>query len=74
MITYGTYEQLTPVCDNVRKIITKCVPIIYRILQYRQLTLERARSLVEPLKAQSHIETQLNSTVQLSWVSVTFNM
>ena len=26
----------------VRKIITKCVPIIYRILQYRQLTLERA--------------------------------
>ena len=26
----------------VRKIIPKCVSIIYRILQYRQLTLERA--------------------------------
>ena len=27
---------------QVRKIITKCVPFIYRILQYRQLTLDRA--------------------------------
>ena len=27
-----------------QKIITKCVPIIYHILQYRQLTLERAPS------------------------------
>ena len=25
-------------------------------------------------KARSHIETQLNSTVELSWVSVSFNM
>ena len=28
---------------RVRKIIMKCVPIIYRILQNRQLTLERAQ-------------------------------
>ena len=27
-----------------------------------------------PLKARSHIETQLNSTVELSWVSVSFDM
>ena len=26
------------------------------------------------LKARSHIETQLNSTVELSWVSVSFDM
>ena len=27
-----------------------------------------------PIKARSHIETQLNSKVELSWVSVSFNM
>ena len=26
------------------------------------------------VKARSHIETQLDSTVKLSWVSVSFNM
>ena len=51
MITHRTYEQLTPVCDNVctgvRNIITKCVPIIYRILQYGELSLEKAPFLFE---------------------------
>ena len=47
MITYRTYEQLTPVydiclCKALRNIITKCVTIIDRILQYRELSLERA--------------------------------
>ena len=30
--------------------------------------------IVVTLKARSHIETQLNSTVELSWVSVSFDM
>ena len=47
MVTYRTYEQLTPFYDNVSAkpiiIIMKCVAIIYCILQYRQLFLERAQ-------------------------------
>ena len=35
-------------CMRVRKMITKCVPIIYCILQYRQLTLEKAPRLEGP--------------------------
>ena len=52
--TYRTYEQLTPVCDNVTasrsKTLSKCVPINHRILQYRQLTLERALRSHEKIK------------------------
>ena len=32
------------------KIITKCLPFIYRILQYRQLTLERAHLYIIDLE------------------------
>ena len=32
---------------RVRNIITKCVPIIYYILQYLQLTVERAQGLAD---------------------------
>ena len=32
------------------------------------------KNLQATFKARSHIETQLNSTVELSWVSVSFDM
>ena len=46
----------------------------YPCLHLGQLYPSWHHSEMESLKARSHIETQLNSTVELSWVSVSFDM
>ena len=68
MITYRTYEQLTPVCDNVSARpsgkLSQSVSqlLLLCILQNRQLSLERA-PMVYGIYFQSYICPEVNGGI-----------